>query len=179
MKVLLMAFNHLCLVSPSSPSSPTTAPPSSLPSSTTTTPVLKWVSIWNVFAKTVLWRRVDALCFSLGPPSLLVSCNIKAYRRRFSFSRYSAFRGWSLAFHGHTLRLLEGRKNSVLNRLWIHINLWTPEKKSSHLSSGCHELVAGFQQQYRLARWNCNVISPHNQVWWKLFLLTLLRFNSC
>ena len=112
-KVLLVVFDHLCLVSPSPPSSPTTSPPPPHSSTTTTTPVLKRVSVWNVFTKTVFWRRVDALCFSFCLPTLLVSCNIKAYRRRFSFGRYSSFRGRSLAFHRHSVWFLEGRKSSV------------------------------------------------------------------
>ena len=120
-KVLLVVFNHLCLVSPSPPSSPTTSPPPPH-SSTTTTPVLKRVSVWNVFTKTVFWRRVDALCFSFCLPTLLVSCNIKAYRRRFSFGRYSSFRGRSLAFHRHSVWFLEGKKEQ-----WIRLTMGSHE----------------------------------------------------
>ena len=45
MKVLLVVFDHLCLVSPSSPSSPTTSPSPPHSSTTTSTPVLKRVSV--------------------------------------------------------------------------------------------------------------------------------------
>ena len=164
-KVLLVVFHHLCLVSPSSPSSPTTSPPPPHFSTTTSTPVLKRVSVWNVFTKTVLWRRVDALCFSLCLPTFLVSCNIKAYWRRFSFGRYSSFRGRSLAFHGHTVWFLEGKKRAV-NQIDYGFTWATfgHKVKTSMLDVGAMSWWQGFSNdinwQEETAQW-----CPHNQVW--------------